>query len=417
MYTGAMIAEAGPSHAKRLDERLPPDVEPGGLSRFAAYQRYPVFTWPWFLRRAFVFWPFAAAYGAFLGVWHASSMGLWRDAIPLGGRGVLGFIVVVSAGPLIAMAIRYRRLPPIIEAILVVAAVGIGMAIGAIAITWVERYHDMLMGRQCCGSMHAPMAVQSISRLLGLFMGELPGWLGLFLVSGGLELPSYLGERRRIAGAEQQRAFSALRRDKAEADMRLTVLQAQVEPHFLFNTLASVRSLVRTDPERAEKTIEALSDYLRSTLPKLRGAVGLERSTLGEQVDICADYLELMKVRMDERISIAIDVAPDLRVLSFPPLLLISLAENAVKHGLEPKPGGGAIAIRARRVDRNGEQALEVAVEDDGLGLREGAGSGVGLANLREQLRHRFGERALLDVSNRETGGVSSRIIIPMEHE
>ncbi len=403
--------------ARSLDDALPSDVEAGGLSRFAAYQRFPAFTWRWFVRRAFVFWPFAAAYGVFLGMWHSSSMATWGDLFPLGSRAALAFIVVVSAGPFLASLARYRRLPYPLEIALVIGSVIAGMAIGKLAADYVDHYHDILMGRHCCKSMAPPLpwATANISRILGRLMGELPGWIGLFLVSGGLELPSYLSERRRLAEGERRRALTALRRDKADADLRLTVLQAQIEPHFLFNTLASVRSLVRIEPERAELTIDALSDYLRLTLPKIRRDLGAERATLGEQVDICAGYLELMKIRMRDRLTYKVDIGPGIRDLAFPPLLLISLVENAVKHGLEPKSGAGSITIRARLAGTETTPMLEVSVEDDGVGLKEGAGGGVGLANIREQLQHRFGERASLDIASRDGGGVVARIVLPRE--
>lgn len=410
-----MTPEASRVHA--FDDRLPPDVGAGGLARFASYQQYPSFTWRWFLRRAVVFWPIAAAFGVFFGVWHASSMTTWGDAFPLGSRAVIGYIVVVSAGPLLGALVRYRRLPYPIEAILVVASVVIGMAVGKQAASLVDAYHDMLMGQHCCNAMAPPLpwATENISRIFGQLMGILPGWIGLFLISGGLELPSYLSERRRLADSERRQALSVLRHDKAEVDLRLAVLQAQIEPHFLFNTLASIRSLARTQPERAEQTIDALCDYLRLTLPKMRRDLGAGSATLGEQIDICTGYLELMKIRMQDRLSYVIDIPPDLRMLAFPPLLLISLVENAIKHGLEPKPGAGSILIRARLAGSDGDRSMEVAVEDDGVGLREGMGAGVGLANIREQLQHRFGAKAALTIANRDGGGVRACIIVPSE--
>lgn len=413
-YHGTVIARS--AAARDFDDALPPDVEAGGLSRFAAYQRFPAFTWNWFVRRAFVFWPCAAFFGIFNGVWHASSMTTWADAFPLGSRGVIAYIAVVSAGPLLATLVRYRRLPYAAEAMLVLAAVAAGMAVGHLASDWVDQFHDMLMGRQHGRSMTPPLpAMADISRTLGRMMGELPGWIGLFLISGGLELPSYLSERRRLAESERRNALASLRREKADADLRLSVLQAQIEPHFLFNTLASVRSLIAVEPERAERTIEALSDYLRSTLPKMRRDVGMERATLGEQVDICAGYLKLMQIRMGDRLSFEIDVPDDLRPAAFPPLLLISLVENAIKHGLEPKRGGGVIAVRARVTGGDGAM-LEVGVEDDGVGLKEGAGTGVGLDNIRLQLHHRFGDEARLSIATRDDGGgVRAHITLPKE--
>jgi sensor histidine kinase YesM len=196
--------------------------------------------------------------------------------------------------------------------------------------------------------------------------------------------------------------------------MRLAVLQAQVEPHFLFNTMASVRSLVRSDPQRAEATISALVDHLRATLPKLRNTEA-GATTLGEQLDICRSYLEVMRVRTGERLNYSIQVPRETEALPFPPLMLISLVENAVKHGAEPKPGPCTIEIAAQQVDTDGGRSLQVSVSDDGVGLQEGAGNGVGLANIRDLLATRFGERASFELTGRESGGVVASICVPVE--
>jgi hypothetical protein len=410
-----MIRPAPPGNPQPLNEPLPRDVEAGGLARFADYQRYPAFTWPWFLRRAVIFWPIAVSYGLFQGVWHASSMTTWADALPLGVRAAGGSLVAVSAGPLLAMGVRYRHLPYPAERALVIVAVIAGLIIGAAAETAVANYHSMLMARHLGMSMATPEAVTNLSRMLGVMMGRLPGWIVLFLVGGGPELLSYITERRRLAERQRRLDVDALRREKADADLKMAVLQAQIEPHFLFNTLASVSSLVSTAPDRAVSTIDALADYLRSTLPKLRGEGGVEGATLGHQLSICAQYLELMNLRMGGRITVEIDAPPELAEAPFPPLLLISLVENAVKHGIEPKLGPGLIAIRGRMRLGAGETRLEVSVEDDGVGLRDGSGAGVGLANVHAQLQHRFGPRAKLDVSGREGGGVRARITVSWE--
>ncbi len=399
--------------ARALDNPLPPDVAAGGLGRLFVYQQYPAFTWSWFRRRAVVVSPFALAYGSFMGVWHASSMTTWADAFPLGIRGVAGALVAVGAGPLLATLIRYRRLPYRIELALVTLAIAIGLVLADIAGRWVSDYHDMLMQRHSGRSMNMTAEVESISRALGTLMGELPGWLWLFIIGGGWELLSYMSERRRLAEHQRQRDLSALRRDKADADLRLAILQAQIEPHFLFNTLASVRSLVRPEPERAIDTINALSEYLRSTLPKLRKDVGVESATLGEQANICERYLELMNIRMGGRITVKTDIPDELQPMAFPPLLLISLVENAVKHGVEPKAGPASIVLRARLAGAEPDRKLRVDIEDDGVGLSEGAGSGVGLANVREQLQHRFGDNASLTVQTLQSGGVRARIEVP----
>jgi LytS/YehU family sensor histidine kinase len=174
------------------------------------------------------------------------------------------------------------------------------------------------------------------------------------------------------------------------------VLQAQVEPHFLFNTLASVRSLIASEPARAAQTIDALADYLRAALPRLRED-RVEDATLDRQLDLCLGYLDLMRVRMAGRLSARVEADAAVRALPFPPLILLTLVENAVTHGVEPKPGPGEIVIRARAEDG----ILTVAVEDDGAGLEPGVTPGLGLANVRAQLQNLFGDRAGLEVVSR----------------
>jgi sensor histidine kinase YesM len=230
----------------------------------------------------------------------------------------------------------------------------------------------------------------------------------LILAGGGFSAIYYLGEQRRVARCEAGRQIESLRAERDAADMRLAVLQAQIEPHFLFNTLASVRSLIASEPERAAKTIDALATYLRVALPRLR-TTGIEEATLGRQIDLCLGYLEIMNVRTAGRIKIHVDASDEVRALPFPPLILLTLVENAMTHGIEPKPGPGMIAIIAGTADG----FLSVSVEDNGRGLQPGTTPGLGLANVCAQLRDRFGTRAHLDIVSRAGGGVSARIHIP----
>ncbi len=161
-----------------------------------------------------------------------------------------------------------------------------------------------------------------------------------FCLGGGLALRTYFREQGTWVDAQRARELARLRQERNEADLRLTVLQAQVEPHFLFNTLASIHSLIRPDPTRAEATIEALVDHLRATLPKFRAEIGSPHSTLAQQIEVCSSYLAVMKVRLGHRLRYAVDVPEHLRSHTFPPLMLISLVENAIKHGIEPSPAG-----------------------------------------------------------------------------
>src|SRR6185312_9532168 len=162
--------------------------------------------------------------------------------------------------------------------------------------------------------------------------------------------------------------------------------------------------------QRAAQTIDALARHLRATLPKFRAEAGIAPSTLEEQFAICASYLELMQLRLGGRLSVRLELPPALGAAPFPPLLLISLVENAIKHGVEPKPGPAQITLRARAL---ADDRLEVVVEDDGAGLSLGMGEGTGLANIRAQLLTRFGSNASFDLVGRETGGVQARLVVP----
>jgi LytS/YehU family sensor histidine kinase len=245
--------------------------------------------------------------------------------------------------------------------------------------------------------------------------GNLPNFFAKafvsFLFSGGFGLLGWRRERDGLARVTAERELRESETRRRETELKLSVLAAQVEPHFLFNTLASVRSAIATDPARASEMIDRLVDYLRASIPRLRGD-GSADTTLGSQVEIVQAYLHLMRTRM-KRLQISIDVPDDLRDAHFPPLMLISLAENAVKHGVEPKVGSARVGISARRI---GAGLLEVSVADDGVGfgLSE-SGSGLGLVNIRERLRQLYGERASLALKSRAEGGVEATLALPLE--
>lgn len=229
-----------------------------------------------------------------------------------------------------------------------------------------------------------------------------------FLLGGGLALGGYFSERRRWQLSQHQHELSRLRQSQHDSQLRLGVLQAQVEPHFLFNSLAAVRSVVRENPARAEATLDALVDYLRATIPRLRGDV--IETTLGAQIELCKHYLSVMQLRMGDRLSVDIELPESLSQLPFPPLILISLVENAVKHGAEPKPGAVGITIKAD----NDQKSLTVTVSDDGAGLSGQPGNGIGLSNIRAQLAARYGEHAKLQIASGASGGVIASIRVPL---
>ncbi|MFO1314497.1 MAG: histidine kinase [Burkholderiales bacterium] len=195
--------------------------------------------------------------------------------------------------------------------------------------------------------------------------------------------------------------------DRELAEARLQVLQAQVEPHFLFNTLANVRRLFRTDAPAARAMIEHLSSYLSALLPRMRSA----DSTLEHELALATAYLHVQQIRMGDRLAFRIDVPPALATLPFPPMMLVTLVENAIRHGVNPLPRGGEVRITARAGD--GRLLLQVA--DTGRGLSESAGGeGVGLANIRARLTTLYGGAARLLLSQRPGAGVVATIELPL---
>lgn len=208
------------------------------------------------------------------------------------------------------------------------------------------------------------------------------------------------------AAHAEERSQAQLGRD--ETEQQLALLQAQIEPHFLFNVLGNVRQLYRTQPQAGASAIANLMRYLRAALPQLRS----ERAQLGNELELVRAYLGLFQVRMGARLSFSIQADQALHGVEFPPMLLITLVENAIKHGLEPNGRGGQVLVRAQRTG----QLLEVAVLDDGAGFAAAAsdGTGVGLANVRRQLAARYGSQAHLALGSRSPRGACATIVIPL---
>ncbi|MBO9661441.1 histidine kinase [Dokdonella sp.] len=215
--------------------------------------------------------------------------------------------------------------------------------------------------------------------------------------------------RQKEAFAREQALAFDLERSELERralDARLHLLQAQVAPHFLFNTLANVQALVDAGSPQAPAVLRALIAYLRAAVPRLHEA----STTLGQEVDLVQAYLELMHMRMPDRLTYALHVDESARASTCPPIALLTLVENAVRHGIDPAEDGGRIDVEVRRL---GERCL-VRVSDTGLGLRAtGNGLGTGLANLRERLRLVFGERAHLSVVELPPRGVRAELDLP----
>lgn len=219
---------------------------------------------------------------------------------------------------------------------------------------------------------------------------------------------------KKKAEAEAQVANAAAERESMQrqlSEAKMQMMQAQVEPHFLFNTLASVEHLIETDPPRASAMQRSLIKYLRAVLPQMRE--NKLTSTLGSESDMVVAYLALLKMRMEERLTVDFDVTEGLRTAAFPPMMLQSMVENAIKHGLEGKPEGGYLKVRAEVA----HSKLRVTVTDNGLGFgaKPSTGTGLGLTNIRERLKLLHGDQASLKIEPNQPSGVIAIIEVPYQ--
>jgi sensor histidine kinase YesM len=232
--------------------------------------------------------------------------------------------------------------------------------------------------------------------------------ISVTLVLGGGTATAFFLYDRKIE-LEHELHAAALRRLDAERrslEAQLKMLQAQIEPHFLFNTLANVTALIGTDPTLARQLLERLIVYLRATLSRTRAA----NATLADEVQLLRAYLEIFRIRMGERLQYRFDVAPELAAKPFPPMLLQPLVENAIKHGLESRLGAGELNVTAS----NSAGRLRIAVCDNGVGFTDAGGSGTGLTNVRERLAALYGDAASLELEENSGGGVTARLALPV---
>jgi sensor histidine kinase YesM len=212
--------------------------------------------------------------------------------------------------------------------------------------------------------------------------------------------------RERDAQARTLALQLALERETLQrqaADARLRLLTAQIEPHFLLNTLANVQQLVESGSQRAAPVFRSLIDYLRAALPQLHE----EGSTLGDEERLVRAYLELMLMRMPDRLAFTIAIEPPLRTLPFPPMALLTLVENAIRHGIDPACEGGRVEVGARA---GAGRDVHLWVADTGVGLAEGGSIGTGLRNLQERLEAFFGPGASVTLSGQSPHGVRADI-------
>ncbi len=237
--------------------------------------------------------------------------------------------------------------------------------------------------------------------------GKLLRTLFISLVFGFI-ITYFFISRDKITAAESLAKEEKIRRlmsEKSAAEAQIKQLQAQIEPHFLFNTLSNILILLDAEPQKGKTMLEDFIRYLRLSLNKIREDV----TTLGLEMKLIQAYLDLYQVRMGDRLSYTMDLPESLTGFNIPPMLLQPLVENALKHGLEPKIEGGEIAIRAS--SSNG--LVRIEIHDTGLGFVPGGNSGLGLANIKERLKALFADRAQLVLELPEGGGVTAILEVP----
>ncbi len=240
---------------------------------------------------------------------------------------------------------------------------------------------------------------------------HLPTLAMLWIIASIITKITYKGRLQaevKAAQATETAESESLKRQVVEA--RMAAMQAQVEPHFLFNTLASIDHLIETDPPRASTMQKNLIALLRASMPTLREAQPSAHN-LGRELAMIRPYLEILKVRMEDRLRTDVNVPEGLHSAEFPSMMIQSLVENAIKHGLEPKPEGGMLSVRAEV--KHGKLAVTVA--DTGLGFGKGAtaGTGVGLNNIRERLKLLYGNKASMTVADNTPAGTVVTLTVP----
>ena len=239
-------------------------------------------------------------------------------------------------------------------------------------------------------------------------------FVAAFVTGLSISLMFYVKRREARAAAALHRAEAErhlLSKQAIEAELKL--MQAQVEPHFLFNTLASVQYLTETDPRQASVLLGHLIGYLRAALPQLR----VSSSTLAREMSLAEAYLNILKIRIGPRLAFAVALPEELRDHPFPPNLLISLVENAIKHGIEPSADGGSVTLTAAHAG----DSVVVTVADTGAGAgaaeRTRSGQGVGLTNVRDRLAALYGSRGRFTLEPVSPRGMQATLSLPYEAE
>jgi signal transduction histidine kinase len=286
-------------------------------------------------------------------------------------------------------------------------------AAGAWRQRWLPRWAVQVAAVAVAAAL-SPLVVQLVTfgGNFSAFAGSQPHVRGyvmvtvMAMIAGTISAAGALrGERARAQALQFALERETLQRQAADA--RLALLTAQIQPHFLLNTLANVQELIESGSPQAVPVFRSLIEYLRACMPRLQQA----DATLGDEEKLVRAYLDLMHMRMPDRLAFSVEIAPELRTLRFPPMALLTLVENAVRHGIDPACEGGRVDVGAARVDPG---TVRLWVADSGVGLSEQAGEGQGLANLKARLRAFFGETARVELTEQVPHGVRAEIRVPV---
>ena len=315
---------------------------------------------------------------------------IFLTAIKYGEGFLLNFIISQCIGLSICscVMIAYRffdKASPILKAVLVAVALIVGTTVGSYIGSFISGWSSSDLFEK-----------QDLIQLL--FLGVMFGSI----------ITYFFSSREQIAESQariQEEKIKRLTSEKKAAEAHLKLLQAQIEPHFLFNTLSNVLSLLDTNPSRGKSMLVDFIQYLRASLSKIRQ----EKATLGQEMEMIQAYLSIFKVRMGDRLQYKIDLPKNMEAIAFPPMLIQPLVENAIKHGLEPKVEGGEIRISG--IEKDGLIRLEVV--DTGLGFQGERETGMGLSNIRERLVSLYGNRAGLILEENQPRGLKATIEVP----
>ena len=419
------------------DPLLPAEVSADSGTWLYRYRNYPVFSRAWFRYRTFAYAGVHLITLLISAAIYFLSQADWQKFFVAAFSMSVGAALLYTLGQAFAVFVRLKNWPKRKEGVGLVVAIMLG-AVLSYGVFEVTRYTTKLIvygdgNTRILLTLYGPDTLQKNSvaepppkppNLNELAAGEswaertkfflaLIPFLIVFVQTGsGFDLWLFFRQRRKLEEAMRLQELSREQNARREAELRLSVLVAQVEPHFLFNTLAGVRSAIQTEPQRATAIIDHLVDYLRATIPQMRNDGSTVQGRLTHQLDAARSYLALMQARIPR---LSFNVKSTLSDAALPPLMLISLVENAIKHGVEPKIGPVHIDVLAQEIRQDGEAKLEVSVTDNGAGFGStSSGSGIGLANIRERLESMYGARASLNLKARADGGIAAVIVLPL---